>query len=253
MFLPCSNATDRISPCLAHEATLHEQAKTVWSRSTPRLAHRTGERVSMDLRIPQSDVWLGRDSPGRKERASITPLPEPTISLAIQDPPDVFQGLQASNAIPAEHPLATEDPGQFLDPLVLVDPTFYMPPVFRMTNGLSAPPPVDGNVPTLSLGVVGTPLPVVSVSPNRDALPVSTGEEVVCSRLSDGTWICTRPPCVSRRFTRYQELSRHQNSVHVRAQTFLCRTPGCNRARRGYSRKDKRDGHEKRVHGAKQG
>ena len=75
-------------------------------------------------------------------------------------------------------------------------------------------------------------------------------EAIVCARLGDGTWICTKSPCQSRRFSRYQELTRHQNSVHERAQIFMCRTSDCIRARRGFPRRDKRDCHERRVHGS---
>jgi hypothetical protein len=79
--------------------------------------------------------------------------------------------------------------------------------------------------------------------------PIVGSDVPICARLSDKSWICTISSC-AKRFTRYQDLSRHQNSTHFHLQSFFCRSPGCLRRRRGFPRKDKRDGHERKVHGA---
>jgi len=79
--------------------------------------------------------------------------------------------------------------------------------------------------------------------------PIVGSDVPICARLSNKSWICTISPC-AKRFTRYQDLSRHQNSTHFHLQPFFCRSPGCLRRRRGFPRKDKRDGHERKVHGA---
>jgi hypothetical protein len=79
--------------------------------------------------------------------------------------------------------------------------------------------------------------------------PIVGSDVPICARLSDKSWICTISSC-AKRFTRYQDLSRHQNSTHFHLQPFFCRSPGCLRRRRGFPRKDKRDGHERKVHGA---
>ena len=64
--------------------------------------------------------------------------------------------------------------------------------------------------------------------------------------------ICTYHDCGAR-FTRRSDLRRHHNNIHLRARPFFCGFNGCERAANGigFSRKDKRDSHEKKVHGAK--
>lgn len=70
----------------------------------------------------------------------------------------------------------------------------------------------------------------------------------ICVKMGDNTWVCTINSCGSR-FGKYQELARHQNSLHFQRRRYPCRIPGCLRSRRGFPRKDKRDDHEKKVHG----
>jgi hypothetical protein len=64
--------------------------------------------------------------------------------------------------------------------------------------------------------------------------------------------ICTYNNCGAQ-FTRRSDLRRHHNSVHLEAKTFFCGFNGCARAANGvgFSRKDKRNIHEKKIHGAK--
>jgi len=64
--------------------------------------------------------------------------------------------------------------------------------------------------------------------------------------------ICTYNDCGAR-FTRRSDLRRHHNNIHLGARPFFCGFNGCERTANGigFSRKDKRDNHEKKVHGAK--
>ena len=58
---------------------------------------------------------------------------------------------------------------------------------------------------------------------------------------------CAIPAC-NRSFKRRQELSRHHKSKHQRSEEYPCRVVGCGREK-GFPRKDKRDDHERKVHG----
>lgn len=60
--------------------------------------------------------------------------------------------------------------------------------------------------------------------------------------------ICTHNACGAR-FSRRTDLRRHHDNIHIRAKPFLCSFTGCPRAKNGFSRKDKRHDHERKIHG----
>jgi hypothetical protein len=60
-------------------------------------------------------------------------------------------------------------------------------------------------------------------------------------------YICTRDNC-NKRYSRLQDLRRHCRGFHLQDHQFKCRALGCERAVRGFPRKDKRDIHEKKMH-----
>ncbi|KIM98312.1 hypothetical protein OIDMADRAFT_20052 [Oidiodendron maius Zn] len=66
--------------------------------------------------------------------------------------------------------------------------------------------------------------------------------------LGKNAIICTYNLCGAR-FSRRSDLKRHHMAIHLRAMTFLCSFTGCARATIGFSRKDKRDDHERKIHG----
>jgi hypothetical protein len=72
----------------------------------------------------------------------------------------------------------------------------------------------------------------------------------VSSRVS-----CDWPEC-KETFTRAADLDRHRNSVHQPEKQFWCTVLGCDRSQsfsglhRPFPRKDKRDSHVRKVHGA---
>jgi hypothetical protein len=60
-------------------------------------------------------------------------------------------------------------------------------------------------------------------------------------------YICTHQSC-NKKYARLTELRRHQRGAHLNDQRWKCRSTGCDRMRRGFSRRDKRDDHERKVH-----
>lgn len=60
-------------------------------------------------------------------------------------------------------------------------------------------------------------------------------------------YVCTRDNC-NKRYSRLQDLHRHCRGFHLHDHQFKCRALGCERAVRGFPRKDKRDTHEKKMH-----
>ncbi|KAH8646148.1 hypothetical protein BX600DRAFT_157348 [Xylariales sp. PMI_506] len=92
--------------------------------------------------------------------------------------------------------------------------------------------------------------PLATIAGHQNPLLNTNSCNTVCTLLGDGRWICRLNDCFCA-FNRYQELARHQNSKHFRTRSFPCRSPGCSRAQGGFSRKDNRDTHEKKIHGAK--
>ena len=60
-------------------------------------------------------------------------------------------------------------------------------------------------------------------------------------------YICTHQDC-NRKYGRLPELRRHQRGAHLDDRRWKCRSTGCERATRGFARRDKRDDHERKVH-----
>lgn len=62
------------------------------------------------------------------------------------------------------------------------------------------------------------------------------------------TYVCTYHHC-NERFTRIYDLHRHHRGVHEGEANFRCRYTGCLRAVKAFPRKDKRNEHERKIHG----
>lgn len=62
------------------------------------------------------------------------------------------------------------------------------------------------------------------------------------------SYICTFRNC-NKCFSRIYDLHRHHRGAHDKRIQFNCRHSGCPRNTRGFPRKDKRDEHERKVHG----
>lgn len=87
------------------------------------------------------------------------------------------------------------------------------------------------------------------ITMQEHSVPLATAsDDMIYARVRDGSWKCMLDSCF-RCFDRHQELVRHQNSNHFRSCWYHCRSPGCPRARSGFTRKDNRDTHERRAHG----
>lgn len=62
------------------------------------------------------------------------------------------------------------------------------------------------------------------------------------------SYVCTYQQC-NKEFSRIYDLHRHRRGIHERQAQFSCRYAGCPREVRAFPRKDKRDEHEKKIHG----
>jgi hypothetical protein len=60
-------------------------------------------------------------------------------------------------------------------------------------------------------------------------------------------YVCTYGDC-NRKYSRMPDLRRHYRGSHLEDRRFKCRALGCERAVRGFPRRDKRDVHEKKMH-----
>jgi len=103
-------------------------------------------------------------------------------------------------------------------------------------------------------------------SESRDALAVTVGEcgiprpslaepSLSYEKLDTKSFRCTYGECESHftRFTRFRDLQRHHRSKHIPkeilADPHFCRFLDCQRFLLAFDRKDKRNEHERRVHG----
>ncbi|KAF2250203.1 hypothetical protein BU26DRAFT_297146 [Trematosphaeria pertusa] len=70
----------------------------------------------------------------------------------------------------------------------------------------------------------------------------------ICFRTETKThYRCTYGNC-NKLFSRIPDLDRHHRGSHEGMRDFTCRVAGCQRAVRGFSRKDKRNDHERKMH-----
>jgi len=60
-------------------------------------------------------------------------------------------------------------------------------------------------------------------------------------------YVCTYGDC-NKKYSRMPDLRRHYRGSHLEDRRFKCRALGCERAIRGFPRRDKRDTHEKKMH-----
>ena len=88
--------------------------------------------------------------------------------------------------------------------------------------------------------------PLLRDQPVRRDVPI---QEVAFRVLGKKVFQCTYRGCETR-FTRLSDLRRHHTNKHHSNFLYLCRFTDCERRRRGFSRKDKRDDHERKVHEA---
>ena len=97
---------------------------------------------------------------------------------------------------------------------------------------------------TLASGVGADPL--LGDQPITGDVPI---QEVAFRVLGKKVFQCTYRGCGTR-FTRLSDLRRHHTNKHHSNFLYLCQFANCKRGRRGFSRKDKRDDHERKVHEA---
>lgn len=86
----------------------------------------------------------------------------------------------------------------------------------------------------------------VSQSDTHD--PASLHPEDISFRVeTKQVYICTYGNC-NKEYSRKPDLICHYRGAHLNDQRYKCRVPNCERSMRGFSRRDKRDTHERKVH-----
>ncbi|KAH7128179.1 hypothetical protein B0J11DRAFT_264187 [Dendryphion nanum] len=66
--------------------------------------------------------------------------------------------------------------------------------------------------------------------------------------ITKTAYLCTFKRC-NKQFTRIYDLRRHHEGVHERKASFTCSWIDCRRHVEAFTRKDKRDEHERKIHG----
>lgn len=66
--------------------------------------------------------------------------------------------------------------------------------------------------------------------------------------ITKTAYLCTFKRC-NKQFTRIYDLRRHHEGVHERKASFPCSWINCRRHVEAFTRKDKRDEHERKIHG----
>jgi hypothetical protein len=138
-------------------------------------------------------------------------------------------------------------------------PRMQMPGLdFDHTLGLLASPTISDDIDGL---LVNSDFPatnaVAPVIHNHSMTPTPPPPFISHQQAADDVqfhvktktvFICAYGNC-NKEFGRKPELYRHHRSVHKTERPYKCRDTGCLRAVRGFPRADKRDDHERKVHG----
>ncbi|GME61831.1 hypothetical protein GTA08_BOTSDO04678 [Neofusicoccum parvum] len=140
-------------------------------------------------------------------------------------------------------------------PTALMDPNLG----FKL---LDHPVPIASNTNILASGPLNTPRePLFTVTTNNlfnyqhQSGPIGIDGPIPSFHdKRDGQYHCLMQPCPRPTFSRLADLQRHQNACHLGTAAFWCASTGCDRSQahpygRAFPRKDKRNDHEKKVHG----
>jgi hypothetical protein len=85
--------------------------------------------------------------------------------------------------------------------------------------------------------------------PSSTISPANSFSNSTLIKLDNGRFQCTMDNC-RRSFARKADATRHHRSKHLPVRDFFfCGWAGCERQLRGFPRKDKRDDHERKIHG----
>ena len=98
-----------------------------------------------------------------------------------------------------------------------------------------------------SLSLCTPPPPPQNSFTSTDSLVALSDSAPNFVQISRREFVCLLNGC-NKHFTRISDLRRHHLSVHRKTSAFFCRFPLCNRAIRGFPRKDKRNDHEEKIH-----
>lgn len=84
---------------------------------------------------------------------------------------------------------------------------------------------------------------------NRPKSPLVAGAiaDISFRTETKTVYVCTYSDC-NKKYSRMPDLRRHYRGSHLEDRRFKCRALGCERAIRGFPRRDKRDIHEKKMH-----
>ncbi|KAH8723622.1 hypothetical protein GQ44DRAFT_709803 [Phaeosphaeriaceae sp. PMI808] len=115
-------------------------------------------------------------------------------------------------------------------------------------------PPSSSNRSLHTLETPRAPMPRAPMH-HREAGPFTDGQ--MNERNTDDNpsfrietkhvFVCTYGTC-NKKYGRVADLRRHHRGAHQANHQFKCRAENCERATRGFSRRDKRDSHEKSMH-----
>lgn len=140
----------------------------------------------------------------------------------------------------------------FVPDIPLMEPTKLNAPLAANTRGGTV---TNGPRRGASTHIEEADMQMLFAGPRDDSQPTLINRDIdeIHYRIETRTvYVCTYLEC-NKTFGRIYELRRHYRSRHRRGHHpsdvwYICRVPGCTRNVEGFSRKDKRDDHERKAH-----
>ncbi|KAF2729539.1 hypothetical protein EJ04DRAFT_65945 [Polyplosphaeria fusca] len=279
-----SNAYSKpIPPKISYTPVQHSLASSFGPSSSANTSYSSNATFSQGSDYSQYNGWpfAGNDTAMKEAQATVDPrdlsthtlpartlpiqtLPTRTLpaqSLPAQTPP--AQNLPArtlplqtlptrtlpARTFPAQDPSNHYPPTQALPSQPLSSQNHTFTGVSNFNTYLKSPmaPPLHRNIDQdlMDYEVNNTPLPMNLATPSNMSPPEAT----LSFRTETKTiYRCTFKDC-GKTFSRQHELVRHHKGKHQNQEDHFCSVDkDCERATRGFSRKDKRNDHERQGH-----
>jgi len=198
-----------------------------------------------------NSAWTPTMDSGYFESALEAPPAHPDKKNRIWSP-NTLSDTQAAPGPQTDHPGNKAENGT-TEPMIQLSHVNHATASPYLQIGLERSPSlksyIDGNHTT---NTTASPCPQENIKTRlnaRIAKPTRSPRPTAVSfrTVTKTSYVCTFGEC-SKQFSRLYDLHRHHRSAHERVLVFPCRFAGCEREKAGFSRKDKRDDHERKMH-----
>jgi hypothetical protein len=270
----CEGELVKSKPGMVRQPTSQSHAQHMRHETLP---GRNRSHPQAKFRLPHETIAFSSSWPfnnaGARQLHSLSPPHIVSLPLEVSAYPPLFRPVPSIYGVPDSYsPTCTVQPDSY-PRLPITEQPICLPEYFlQESDSQLVPPHADVLLSQLhsppihsisDVDIISIPNPrlveELNKSPFSNIPPLHTPKIDENARsyhinqprfrtLGKNAVVCTYNACGAQ-FSRRSDLNRHHKAIHLRAKTFLCSFTNCARATIGFSRKDKRDDHERKIHG----